>query len=216
MYEWATDYDADTCETYRANICPDAPGSVYNEDVRDLDMLKLPPIDALAFGFPCNDYSVVGEQKGMDGRFGPLYSYGVKALRIFQPLWFVAENVGGLASANEGRAFSKILGELKGAGYKLVPHLYKFEEYGVPQARHRIIIVGIRNDVDVIFKVPSPSPYALVDNTCRTALEVPPIPPNAPNHEFTKQFPKVVERSRYIKPEQNAFSADCRQTCASK
>ena len=46
-------------------------------------MNQLSPIDALAFGFPCNDYSVVGEQKGMDGTFGPLYSYGIKALGNF-------------------------------------------------------------------------------------------------------------------------------------
>ena len=54
-------------------------------------MSKLAPIDALAFGFPCNDYSVVGEQKGMDGIYGPLYSYGVKALKRFKPQWFLAE-----------------------------------------------------------------------------------------------------------------------------
>lgn len=70
-------------------------------------MTQLAPIDALAFGFPCNDYSVVGEQKGMDGIFGPLYSYGVKALKLFKPQWFLAENVGGLRNANEGKAFTK-------------------------------------------------------------------------------------------------------------
>ena len=104
-------------------------------------MSKLAPIDALAFGFPCNDYSVVGEQKGMDGVYGPLYSYGVAALKLFKPQWFLAENVGGLRNANEGRAFTKILTELRATGYTITPHLYKFEEYGIPQARHRIIIV---------------------------------------------------------------------------
>mgnify|MGYP000122705517 FL=1 len=81
VHQWANDYDASTCETYRRNICPDAPQTVYHEDIRKFDMSKLAPIDALAFGFPCNDYSVVGEQKGMDGVYGPLYSYGVKALK---------------------------------------------------------------------------------------------------------------------------------------
>ena len=75
-------------------------------------MDKLTPIDALAFGFPCNDYSVVGEQKGMDGVYGPLYSYGVKALKKFRPMWFLAENVGGLRNANDGKAFAKIMEEL--------------------------------------------------------------------------------------------------------
>ena len=112
IHEWANDYDANTCETYRHNICPNEPQTVYHEDIRKLDMNKLTPIDALAFGFPCNDYSVVGEQKGMDGVYGPLYSYGVKALKKFQPQWFLAENVGGLRNANDGKAFSKILAEM--------------------------------------------------------------------------------------------------------
>jgi DNA (cytosine-5)-methyltransferase 1 len=171
-------------------------------------MNKLNDIDALAFGFPCNDYSVVGEQKGMDGVYGPLYSYGVKALRKFKPQWFLAENVGGLRNANEGKAFTKILAELRESGYRITPNLYKFEEYGIPQARHRIIIVGIRNDIDVVFRVPSTDPYRNADNTCRTAIEVPPIPENAANNEATKQSKIVVERLKYIKPGQNAFTAD--------
>lgn len=208
VHQWANDYDADTCATYRTNICPDAPETVYHEDIRKFDMSKLAPIDALAFGFPCNDYSVVGEQKGMDGVYGPLYSYGVTALKLFKPKWFLAENVGGLRNANDGKAFTKILAELKGAGYVITPHLYKFEEYGIPQARHRLIIVGIREDLDVSYKVPSTAPYAGVDNTCRTAIEVPPIPADALNNERTRQSPAVVERLQYIKPGQNAFTAD--------
>ena len=126
VHQWANDYDKNTCATYTQNICPNKPESVYHADIREFDMEKLAPITALAFGFPCNDYSVVGEQKGMDGVFGPLYSYGVKALKKFKPMWFLAENVGGLRNANEGTAFTKILAEMRAAGYKLVPHLYKF------------------------------------------------------------------------------------------
>jgi DNA (cytosine-5)-methyltransferase 1 len=208
IHQWANDYDADTCETYRFNICADEPNSVYHEDIRKLDMSRLAPIDALAFGFPCNDYSVVGEQKGMDGVYGPLYSYGVKALQIFRPRWFLAENVGGLRNANDGKAFAMILKELREAGYTITPHLYKFEEYGIPQARHRLIIVGIRNDIDIEFKVPSTAPYALIDNTCRTAIENPPIPADAYNNELTKQSSTVVRRLQHILPGQNAFTAD--------
>ena len=179
VHQWANDYDENTCKTYRNNICPENPASVYHADIRKFDLTNLAPIDALAFGFPCNDYSVVGEQKGMDGVFGPLYSYGVKVLKQYQPMWFLAENVGGLRNANDGKAFTKILDEMRKAGYTLYPNLYKFETYGIPQARHRIIIVGIRNDIDVVFHVPSNAPYANVDNSCRTALEVPPIPDDA-------------------------------------
>lgn len=208
VHQWANDYDADTCETYRRNICPNAPQTVYHADIRTFDMTQLAPIDALAFGFPCNDYSVVGEQRGMDGVYGPLYSYGVNALNRFHPQWFLAENVGGLRNANEGTAFARILAELREAGYVITPHLYKFEEYGIPQARHRLIIVGIRNDLNFIYRVPSTAPYADIDNSCRTAIEVPPIPPDAPNNELTNQSPIVVERLNHIRPGQNAFTAD--------
>lgn len=208
VHQWANDYDLDTCNTYRHNICPDKPETVYHEDIRKFDMSGLAPIDALAFGFPCNDYSVVGEQKGMEGVYGPLYSYGVKALKQFKPQWFLAENVGGLKNANDGKAFTTILSELKQAGYTVTPHLYKFEEYGVPQARHRIIIVGIRNDLDVVYRVPSTAPYQNINNTCRNAIENPPIPADAFNNERTKQSPQVVERLQHILPGQNAFTAD--------
>ena len=208
VHQWANDYDENTCKTYRRNICPDAPETVYHADIRKFDLTRLAPIDALAFGFPCNDFSIVGEQKGIDGVYGPLYSYGVQVLKLYRPRWFLAENVGGLRNANEGKAFSLILNAMREAGYKLYPNLYKFETYGIPQARHRIIIVGIRDDIDLEFKIPSNAPYASVDNSCRTAIEVPPISPDAANNELTVQSPTVVERLKYIKPGQNAFSAD--------
>ncbi len=207
-HAWATDYDKDTCDTYRNNICPDNPKSVVCCDIRKLDFRKLKnisDIDAFAFGFPCNDYSMVGEQKGMDGIYGPLYSYGVKTLRIFQPKFFLAENVGGLRNANNGKALDKILHELQQAGYIVTPHLYKFEQYGVPQARHRIIIIGIRNDININFYVPATTHTTSI--TCREAIENPPIPKDTPNNELTKQSQQVIERLQFIKPGENAFTA---------
>jgi DNA (cytosine-5)-methyltransferase 1 len=208
VHAWANDYDSDTCDTYRHNICPQDPESVIWGDVRKIDLENLPSISALAFGFPCNDFSVVGEQKGFDGKFGPLYSYGVKILKSHSPEWFLAENVGGLRSANEGNAFQVILKDLQDAGYRVYPNLYKFEEYGVPQARHRVIIVGIREDLPYEFKIPSTNPYRECDVTCKKAIENPPIPQDALNNEKTAQSAKVVERLKHIKPGQNAFTAD--------
>ena len=210
-HAWATDYDKDTCDTYRNNICPESPKSVIHKDIRKLDietLAKISDIDALAFGFPCNDFSIVGEQKGIDGVFGPLYQYGIDILERFKPYWFLAENVGGLRNSNDGTAFQTILKKMDEAGYNTVPHLYKFEKYGVPQARHRIIIIGIRKDLNVKFKVPSPLPFKDIDNTCKTAIEIPPIPKDAPNNELTNQSIAVVERLKHIKPGENAFTAD--------
>lgn len=211
-HEWANDYDSDACKTYCYNILPHAImgdlNSVICCDVRELDLDSLTPIDALAFGFPCNDYSIVGEQKGIHGKFGPLYKYGVHVLERQQPQWFLAENVGGLRSANEGKTFKIILSDLRNSGYRVYPHLYKFEKYGVPQTRHRIIMVGIRKDLPFEYAPPSTDTFNNADITSQNAIENPPIPSNAYNNEFTLQSKNVIERLRYIKPGENAFNAN--------
>ncbi|PEJ58836.1 DNA (cytosine-5-)-methyltransferase [Bacillus sp. AFS002410] len=205
-HKWAVDYDEDTCETFRHNICPENRKSVICADVRRLKLNLMPEIDCFAFGFPCNDFSIVGESKGLEGEFGPLYSYGIKVLRYKRPKWFIAENVGGLESANDGMALIQILKEMKNAGYNITPHKYKFEEYGVPQARHRIIIVGIRNDINLKFKVPK-APYKNKNEwtSARSVLEMA-IPNDAPNNEQTKHTKQVIERLSIIKPGDNAWA----------
>lgn len=207
-HAWANDYDRETCNTYIHNICPDHPETVFCEDVRTFNLRNVPPFNALAFGFPCNDFSLVGEQRGFNGNFGPLYRYGVNALQIHQPQWFFAENVSGLSSANESAALGIIIKALRKVGYRVYPHLYKFEEYGIPQTRHRIIMIGIRQDLPFVFLPPSPAPYSGIDNSCSHALEFPPIPTDATNNERTIQSPVVVERLRHILPGQNAWTAD--------
>ncbi|MEV8135442.1 DNA cytosine methyltransferase [Microbacterium aurantiacum] len=226
-HAWANDFDLDTCKTYRRNILvpeygedavvvesstelPTAGGGIVHQNVHQLDIEALSDIEGFAFGFPCNDYSLVGEWKGLRGEFGPLYSYGVKVLASKTPRWFVAENVSGLRGANEGRAFRQILQHLQqpedGPRYRIVPHLYSFDDYGVPQRRQRIVIVGIREDVDVEFRVPSPEIYSGADVTAKTGITSPPIALYAPNHEFTRQSPDVVERLSYMRPGEHAFS----------
>ncbi|MCC7119504.1 MAG: DNA cytosine methyltransferase [Anaerolineales bacterium] len=209
-HAWATDYDYDTCETFRKNISLKQPETVLCADIRNLDfevLADISEIDALAFGFPCNDFSMVGERKGVNGKYGPLYTYGVKALKLFKPKWFFAENVSGIRNANDGKSFDTILKSLTDAGYKIYPHLYKFEEYGIPQARHRVVIIGIRNDIKTEFQVPSTQPYKDFDVSARNAIENPPIPNDALNNEFTKQSAEVIERLKHIKPGENAFNA---------
>ncbi|MCR8979388.1 DNA cytosine methyltransferase [Brevibacillus laterosporus] len=206
-HEWSNDIDESACKTFIHNICPDHPETVINQDVRELNIDDLSEIDAFTFGFPCNDYSNVGEKKGLSGDYGPLYTYGVKVLRTFRPKWFIAENVSGLTSANEGKAFNLIMRDLVESGYEVTPHLYKFQDYGIPQTRHRIIIVGIRKDLGLKFKVPAPThgenrlPY----KTAKQALTEPPIKPDAFNHELTRHTAKVIEFLNHIPPGENAW-----------
>ena len=104
---------------------------------------------------------------------------------------------------DEERLFFDLKNLYEGFGYKHFK-MGKFEEYGVPQARHRVIIVGIREDLPYEFRIPSTAPYANIDVSCKTAIEKPPIPSDAYNNEMTKQSPAVVERLQHIKPGQNA------------
>lgn len=207
-HAWANDYDLSTCQTYRANIPGTTAETVIHGDVRDLPIEDLAPIEGFAFGFPCNDYSLVGEGRGLNGEFGPLYQRGVDVLNHHQPAWFLAENVTGLKSSNGGRDFALILEALRnaGPGYTLTPHLYRFEQYGVPQRRHRIIVVGIAKGIDTRFRVPAPThPDARQWMSARQALAD--IPADAPNQELTRQSATVRERLAYIAPGKNAFNS---------
>lgn len=206
---WATDYDADTCQTYAFNMQRrhEHP-MVISDDIRNVAIKQLPKVDGFLYGFPCNDFSLVGESRGLSGKFGPLYKYGVDYIEFAEPLFFLAENVSGLSSSDSGKAFGVIEESLKNAGkhgYNLTSHLYKFEDYGIPQARHRYIIIGIRKDLDLVFKVPKPNGRLM---TCQQAIEIPPIPANAKNHELTRQSANVIARLSYIQPGQNAWTAD--------
>lgn len=204
---WATDWDPDTCRTYKANVLKETPNALsICKDVRELDIDTLPVVDGFLYGFPCNDFSLVGESKGLHGNYGGLFSYGVKYIDRVNPLFFFAENVSGLSSANDGKAFKVILNALNHAGkfgYTITAHLYKFEEYGVPQARHRYILIGIRGDLGKTFAVPKPSGLM---KSCEEALRN--IPPNAANQDTTRQSAQVVERLKRIPEGWNVWQAE--------
>ena len=212
VHGWAVDYHDETVATYRRNVKGATDKTAIVSDVREItakQLAKISKIDGFAYGFPCNDFSLVGEHKGIDGTFGPLYSYGIPILNEFNPKFFIAENVGGIRSANEGKTLIKLLDDLSsaGKGYVITPHLYKFEEYGVPQARHRVIMVGIRKDLGLTFMPPAPTHIKRL-KTCKEAIEKPPIKAGADNHDLTKQHPRVVARLKYIKPGENAWTAN--------
>mgnify|MGYP004648539151 FL=1 len=203
---WANDYDYDTCETYRRNICPDNPNSVYCCDVKQLDIKTLGDIDIFCYGFPCNSFSNVGEHKGFaNEKFGQLYWFGIEVLKTYKPLCFIAENVSGIRSAGSGD-FKIILNDMRDAGYRLTVNLYKAEEYGIPQLRHRVIIVGIRDDIPVVFRVPSPQLFCDEDISSETALSN--IPPSAPNNSIRKLSEKVIKRLSLINPGENIWQAE--------
>jgi DNA (cytosine-5)-methyltransferase 1 len=209
QHVWATDYDQDTCKTYKNNLLKNHPEALsICSDVKDLNISELPIVDGFLYGFPCNDFSLVGESLGIKGKFGGLYKYGVEYINHSNPLFIFAENVSGISSSNSGNTFDLILSELNNAGkfgYDLSVHHYKFEDYGVPQARHRYIIIGTRGDLGLSFRVPKPS---MQMKTCFDAITIPPISSDAFNNELTNQSKTVVERLKLIKPGENVWTAN--------
>lgn len=205
-HTWVTDRDSDSCRTIQ-QVVPEK--RIKLSDIKKLDFKilghKYGQIDGLVFGFPCNDFSAIGERKGISGEYGGLYKFGVKAIEILNPKFFVAENVSGLSSVNKKGDFERILADLRkiGSKYEVVAKLYKFEEYGIPQRRHRYIIVGFRSDTGIKFIHPMPTGQRV--KTARCALAD--LPSDIANNERTAQNQRVIERLAYIRPGENAFTA---------
>lgn len=143
---------------------------IYNEnfahkcvvaDVRSINIKSLPNFDILIGGFPCQSFSISAQNPprlGYKDERGMLFFEMVKILKEKKPRFFIAENVKGILSANKGQAFPMIIKEFESAGYKVKFKLLNASEFGVPQKRERVIIVGFRDYLDYThFKFPSPT-----------------------------------------------------------
>lgn len=122
------------------------------KDVRKLEIEKIPQFDMLIGGFPCQSFSISAQNPprlGYKDERGMLFFEMVKILKKRQPRFFIAENVKGILSANKGKAFPMIIKEFENAGYNVVYKLLNASEYGVPQKRERIFIIGFRDLEDL-------------------------------------------------------------------
>lgn len=155
---WANDFDSSACATYRKNF-PDV--ELVEGDIWDYDLVKMPSCDIILGGFPCQDFSILRgdeKRKGIGVKRGLLYTKFVEAVAIKKPMAFVAENVKGLITANKGYAIKKITDDFAKLGYHISPpKVINFADYGVPQRRERVLIVGIREDLDGTFVFPMPT-----------------------------------------------------------
>lgn len=128
------------------------------KDVRNIEIDKMPQFDMLIGGFPCQSFSISAQNPprlGYKDERGMLFFEMVKILKARTPRFFIAENVKGIMSANSGKAFPMIINEFKEAGYKVTYKLLNASEYGVPQKRERVIIIGFRDEKDYLkFKFP--------------------------------------------------------------
>lgn len=137
---WANDISEDACEIYRRNL---------GHGIRCGDIAGLLPTlpesaDVVIGGFPCQDVSINGARQGEDGRRTVLYQHMIEVIRRTKPRAFVAENVKGLLMAHSKAFFERMLADFSLRGYRVGYRLYLAADYGVPQMRERIFIVGVR------------------------------------------------------------------------
>lgn len=150
---YANDIDDNACRIFEENfgIKPD------NRDIRNVKSEEIPDFDILTGGFPCQSFSIVAQNPkrlGVKDERGKLFFEMCRILKDKQPKCFVAENVKGLLTANKRGAFPLILEEFQNSGYDLQYQILNSAEYGVPQKRERVIIVGFRKDLNIEFEFP--------------------------------------------------------------
>lgn len=149
---WANDIEEDACATHR--LWSDA--KVVCGDISKIDMTTIPSADILLGGWPCQGFSLAGPRKLDDSR-NSLYKNYVKYLEEKQPMTFVGENVKGMLTLGDGEIFEALKSDMYSKGYTLFYKLLNASDYGVPQDRQRIIIVGFRNDLGIDkFEFPKP------------------------------------------------------------
>lgn len=162
---WANDINPEACKTYRQNLghC------IVEGDIRE-KINNLPEkADVIIGGFPCQDISINGKMLGINGKRSSLYSYMVEAIGLVHPKVFVAENVAGLLLKANSYSFRKVMDDFLSLGYNVSYCLYHAEEYGVPQTRDRVFIVGTDQGLpEFVPPVPTTSNAPV---TAKTALE---------------------------------------------
>lgn len=151
---YANDIDDNACEIFKENfgITPD------NRDIREVGSEELPEFDILTGGFPCQSFSIIAQNPkrlGVKDERGKLFFEMCRILRERQPKCFIAENVKGILTANKKSAFPLIIKEFEESGYNVQYRILNAADYGVPQKRERVIIVGFRKDLNVDFAFPN-------------------------------------------------------------
>jgi len=150
---WANDIYQDAVATFKMNIGSD----IDARDIREIPSTEIPACDVVVGGFPCQGFSIANWARTVADPRNQLYKEFVRIVADKQPKFFVAENVKGLASFAKGEFLRIIVDAFAGAGYRVRHAVVNSADYGVPQARKRLLILGVRNDLDVHVGFP-PSP----------------------------------------------------------
>jgi DNA (cytosine-5)-methyltransferase 1 len=163
-------------------------GEIFDGDITEVDIDKIPAFDILVAGFPCQSFSLAGRRKGFNDTRGTLFFNIAEILKVKQPRAFLLENVKGLLSNDSGKTFVIIIKTLKELGYH-VHHTVLNGNGWVPQNRERVFIVGFRENIAFSFpKQPPP-----VESTISSILE------EQVNQKFFLTDKQIQKIARYLK-----------------
>ena len=139
------DIDKAVKETYKENY-----GLLPLGDITEIEPKNIPNYDILCAGFPCQPFSQCGQHKGFDDKRGTLFFNIMKFVEYHKPKIIILENVQGLLNHDGGKTFDRIKNDIETANYTITYKVIKCSDYGLPQTRKRLIIVGIRNNTEIV------------------------------------------------------------------
>lgn len=150
---WANDFFLDAVDTYKKNIG----NHIVFGDISKIQIKDIPNHDVLIGGFPCQGFSVANTKRVVGDTRNKLYQEFLRVLTGKKPKYFVAENVKGILSLAGGKVFERILADFSKVGYRVKYKVLNAADFGVPQRRERVIILGVRNGVNQELDFPCPT-----------------------------------------------------------
>ena len=140
---WANDIDKDAVSSYKENIGT----HIICEDIKNISITEIPNADVVVGGFPCQGFSLANRRRTIDDERNQLYKFFYETIKTKQPKFFIAENVKGILSLGKGEVIKQIISDFEEAGYITTINLVNMANYGIPQTRQRVIIIGQRKDL---------------------------------------------------------------------
>lgn len=150
---WANDLYGDAVNTYRENIGK----HIVCDDIFNVVSNKIPDCDIIIGGFPCQGFSVANTKRNMKDKRNQLYKQLMRIVDEKKPKFFLAENVKGIMSLGKGKILQMILNDFTNIGYVVNAKLLNAADFGVPQLRQRLFIVGVRKDINFSYNFPNPT-----------------------------------------------------------
>lgn len=187
---YASDINEKALNTYKLNF-PDS--NVVCGDICNISSEEIPDHDILIGGFPCQSFSTVNPTKDPFDDRANLYKQMARIVKDKQPKAFIAENVKGLMTLHKGEIFKRVRKAFEDAGYTLSYKLLNAADYGVPQKRERMILVGIRNDLHISYEFPNETNK---NNWVPLSVAVPVLALDEPKYYFSKRAVEGMKKAK--------------------